>query len=203
MAKTNQVEFNVQNVKFAVKSAGVYGAPQDLAYAESISLESTYQSEHKYGDGRIIAELTSDKGLTGSLAIIQEAIEYEIAMGRKEQLADGLIADVTQIDSIEHAIYFEVHQLKDGVRKVKKVWLLNVTSGKPSETWNQSKDSVNINDLEIPLVILGELMMTNDGSEVYVDASGNSKYVPKISATPDYAGYVGFEDAVPVPKAAA
>lgn len=201
MAKTKEVEFNIKNVKFAVKqSNGTYGAVQDLAYAEAINLESTYSSEPVYGDGEILCEITSDKGLTGSLTLIQNSDDYEIAMNRKMLVDGGAVADITQRDSVEHAIYFEVHQLLDGITKTKKVWLLNVTSGKPSETFTQSKDNVTLNNLEIPLTILGEKMMANDGLSVYVDANGNEKRVTKLSVKPGDASYATFGATVPTPK---
>jgi hypothetical protein len=200
---SNQITFGVKNVKYAVKSEGSYGTPVALAKADAISLEPTYESTPVYGDGVVMAELTKDQGMTGTLTIVQEALAYEIAMNRKEELATGLNADVSQIDSIEHALYFEVHQQTDGVRSVKKIWLLNVTSGKPGESYTQIKDSVEVTNFDIPLTIRGDLKLSADGLSVYKDANGNEKYVTKISATPDYSGYETFEDAVPEPKAAA
>lgn len=201
--KTNEVQFNIKEVKFAVKSdLGEYGAPEDLAYAESISLEPTYQSQHLYGDGLIIGEITSDKGMTGSLAIVQPSDVYEIAMKRKRLVAGGT-ADITQKDSVEHAIYFEVDSLSGGVNKTVKVWLLNVTSGKPTETFTQSKENPTINNLEIPLVILGETLKNADGTADYVDENGNTVKVTRIVSRPTDANYATFGDAVPVPKVTA
>ncbi|MFH2116766.1 MAG: hypothetical protein ABII85_01840 [Bacillota bacterium] len=198
--KTNEVEFNVKNVKYAVKTAGVYGAPVDLAYAESISLEPTYQSEPYYGDGDIIGEMTSDNGMTGTLAIIQKSDDYEIAMQRKMIIDGESVADITQKDSIEHAIYFEIDALVSGVSKTKKVWILNVTSGKPGETYTQSKGTPTVNNLEIPLTILGEKLMANDGVTVYKDVNGNEKKVIKITSKPGDTAYDTFGAAVPTPK---
>ncbi len=199
---SEQITFGVKNVKYAIKNAGVYSAPVALAKADTISLEGTYESNPVYGDGIVIAEITKDQGLTGTLSIVQEAIAYEIAMKRKEALADGLNADVSQIDSVEHAIYFETYNQEDGIRKVKKVWLLNVTSGKPGETYTQIKDSVEVTKFDIPLTVRGELKLAaND--EVYKDANGNEVYITKMSATTDYSGYTTFGDAVPSPKAVA
>lgn len=201
MSKTKEVEFNIKNVKYSVKgSNGTYGAVLDLAYAEAINLESTYSSEPVYGDGEILCEITNDKGLTGSLTTIQSSDDYEIAMNRKMLVDGGAVADITQKDSVEHAVYFESNLLLDGITKTKKVWLLNVTSGKPSETHTQSKENVTLNNLEIPLTILGEKMMTNDGLSVYKDANGNELKVTKLSVKPGDAAYATFGDAVPTPK---
>ncbi|AUD65388.1 hypothetical protein BK011_06680 [Tenericutes bacterium MZ-XQ] len=204
MPKTKEIEFSIKNVKYAVRNSdGSYGAVQDLAYAEGIALESTYSSTHVYGDGQIICEITSDKGLTGNLILVQMPQQYEIDMKRKMLIDGGVVADITQRDSVEHAIYFEVSKLLDGVVQTKKVWILNVTSGKASETHTQSKDSVNLNNIEIPLTILGEKMMDNLGAAVYKDTNGNDLNVTKMSVVPGDADYATFEAAVPVPKMAA
>jgi len=201
MSKTKEVEFNIKNVKYSVKgSNGAYGVVQDLAYAEAINLESTFSSEPVHGDGEILCEITTDQGLTGSLTTIQSSDDYEIDMNRKMLVDGGAVADITQKDSVEHAVYFESHLLLDGITKTKKVWLLNVTSGKPSETHTQSKENVTLNNLEIPLKILGEKMMTNDGLSVYKDANGNELKVTKLSVKPGDAAYATFGDAVPTPK---
>jgi hypothetical protein len=121
-------------------------------------------------------------------------------MNRKMLVDGGAVADITQRDSVEHAIYFEVHQLLDGITKTKKVWLLGVTSGKPSETFTQSKDNVTLNNLEVPLTILGEKMMANDGLTVYKDANGNELKVTKLSVKPTDASYATFGASVPTPK---
>jgi len=204
MPKTKEIEFNIKNVKYAVKNSdGSYGVVNDLAYAEGIALESTYSSSHVFGDGQIICEITSDKGLTGNLILVQMPQQYEIDMKRKMLLDGGAVGDISQRDSVEHAIYFEVEQLSGGITKTKKVWLLNVTSGKASETFTQSKDSANLNNIEIPLTILGEKMMSNDGLSVYTDANGNDLNVTKMSVVPTDTDYATFGDAVPTPKMAA
>lgn len=203
MPKTNEVQFNVKNVKFAVKNdLGAYGTPEDLAYAEAISLEPTYQSQHLYGDGLIIAEVTSDKGMTGSLTLVQPSDAYEIAMKRKRAVAGGT-GDITQKDSVEHAIYFEVDSLQNGVNKTIKVWLLNVTSGKPAETFTQSKENPTLNNIEVPLIILGETLKNAAGTADEVDSNGNTVKVTRITAKPTDTDYATFGNAVPVPKVTA
>ena len=201
--KTNEIQYNIKNVKFSVKSdPGVYGTTEDLAYAEGISLEPTYASQHQYGDGQIIAEITSDKGLTGALTLVQHPEAYEIAMKRK-RLVTGAVADVTQRDSVEHAIYFEIDSQENGIVKTNKVWLLNVTSGKPAETFTQSKENPTFNNVEIPLTILGDTLKDTAGTADYVDANGNTFKVTKMTAKPADTGYATFGATVPTPKVTA
>jgi hypothetical protein len=202
--KTNELQFSIKNVKYAVKDSvlGTYGNPEDLAFAEQLALEATFNTQQQYGDGQIIATLSSDKGMTGTLTLVQLANQYEIDMKRKMEI-DGGLADVTQLDDVEHAIYYEFEVVANGSKKTIKAWLLNVTSGRPSETLTQTKENPTINNIEISLTILGETLKTNLGTADYVDANGNTLKVTKIVSKPGDVGYATFGDEVPIPKALA
>ena len=201
MAKTNEIQFNVKNVKYAVKDpiTGEYEAPKDLAYAEAIALEAVFSTQDVYGDGVKIATLASDQGMTGTLTLVQPAPQYEIDMGRKKEI-DGGIADVTQLDSVEHAIYYEVEAVVNGTKSTIKTWLYNVISGRPSETFTQTKENPTLNNIEVALTINGDDLMDSAGTAVYVDAGGNSQKAIKLTAKPSDTGYATFGAAVPVPK---
>lgn len=200
MSKTKLFRFNVKNVMYAVKDAqGTYGNPVDLAYANSVSLEADYNETKLYGDGQVLAILGDDKGKTGTLSVINLEKHYEIAMKRAMEIQGGL-ADIQQRSSVEHAIYFETDGLLDGQSITIKVWLLNVTTGKASESYEQTTDSPTINNYEYPLTVLGETLKTSDGTAEYYDENGNSIKIYKITAFPDDTNYDTFENAVPVPK---
>lgn len=200
MAKKKLFRFNVKNVMYAVKGAGgTYGEPQDLAYATSISLEADYSETKLYGDGQVITVLGNDKGKTGTLGVINLEKEYEVAMKRAMEVQGGL-ADVQQRSTVAHAIYFETDALDDGIAKTVKVWLLNVTTGKASESYSQTEDSPTINGYEYPLSVLGESVKTADGSAIYYDENGNEIVAYQITSYPGDTGYATFEEAVPIPK---
>ena len=199
MAKTKMFKFNVKNVKYSVPLAGVFGTPKDLAYANSISLEADYEETKLFGDGQILAVLGDDKGKTGTLSVINIEKEYEVDMKRAREIENGL-ADVQQRSSVEHAIYFEVDAIEDGVAKTIKRWVFGVTTGKASESYEQTQDSPTINTYDYPLTVLGTNLKDTDGLADYKDENGNTIKVFYITSFPGDAGYATFESAVPTPK---
>lgn len=199
--KTKLFRFGVKNLKYALQDSdlGTFGVPVDLAYANSISLEANYEETNLYGDGQILGILADDKGKTGTLSVINIEKHYEIAMKRAMEV-DGGLAEIQQRSTIEHAIYFETDGIEDGKAITIKRWLLGATSGKASETYNQTTDSPTINNYEYPLTILGVNLQDALGAEDHVDADGNTVKVYSITSFPEDAGYSTFGDAVPVPK---
>ncbi len=201
MAKTNELQFGVKNVKYALKdNSGVYGLPKDLAFAHEIALEPTFSTNRIYGDGRVIAEVVSDQGKTGTLIVVQIPHEYEKDMQQKRAMSDKSVADITQLDTIEHAIYYEVNKLENGVNQTIKAWLLNVTSGKPAETFTQSQAEPTLNNIEIPLTILGDYAKGATNEEIYVDVDGNKLRVTKLVSKPGDDNYATFQNSVPTPR---
>ena len=201
MSKTNELQFGIKNVKYAVKNPNnTYGPVLDLAFAHEIALEPTFSNHQVYGDGRVVAEIASDQGMTGTLIVIQIPHGYELDMKRKAILSDGTVADITQLDTIEHAIYYEVNKLENGINQTIKTWLLNVTSGKPSETNTQSQAEPTLNNIEIPLTILGEFIKQSGGDSNYVDENGNEFQAYRITSKPGDANYTLFQDSVPTPR---
>lgn len=199
MAKSKLFKFNVKNVKYSVPVAGVFGTVKDLAYANSISLEADYNETKLYGDGQILAVLGDDKGKTGTLSVVVIEKDYEVDMKRALEAANGL-AEVQQRGSVEHALYFEVDAIKDGVAITIKRWLFGVTTGKASETYNQTTDDPTINPYEYPLTILGTNLKAATGDSDYVDANGNTIRVFSLTAYPEDTDYATFGASVPTPR---
>ena len=195
-------KFNVKNVKYSIPVAGVFGAVKDLGYANSISLEADYGETKVYGDGQIIAVLGDDEGKTGTLSAVVIEKAYEIDMKRALEAANGL-AEVQQRGSVEHALYFEVDAIEDGVAITIKRWLFGVTTGKASETYSQTTDDPTINNYDYPLTILGVNLKASTGDDDAVDANGNTTRVFSLTAFPADAGYTTFDATVPIPKAIA
>lgn len=202
MAGKNLLKFNAQNGKYAL--LGESATIKSIGKLDSVSLEADYSEQKIYGDGYVIDTIPSDKGLTGALATTLLNDEYEIDMGRKIELATGL-ADIKQLDSIPHNIYFEIFAREieganKGKNQVVKVWLLNVTTGKPGETFKQNEDGITVTTYENSLTVLGVPVKAATGEENYRDANGNEVYATKVVCYPDMVGYATFGDSVPVPK---
>ena len=202
MAGKNLLKFNAQNGKYAL--LGESATIKSIGKLDSVSLEADYSEQKIYGDGYVIDTIPSDKGLTGALATTLLNDEYEIDMGRKIELATGL-ADIKQLDSIPHNIYFEIFAREieganKGKNQVVKVWLLNVTTGKPGETFKQNEDGITVTTYENSLTVLGVPVKAATGEENYRDANGNEVYATKVVCYPDMVGYATFGDSVAVPK---
>lgn len=199
MAKTKLIRFNVKNVKYAPWDGNKYSAIQDLAYANSISLEADYSETKLYGDGEVIGILADDKGKTGTLSVVNINEQYEIDCGRAMKITGGL-ADVQQRKNIEHALYYEIEAINElGKTITIKNWLFGVFSGKANETYEQTKEDPTINNYEYSLNILGTDLLKKGGLEKYIDATGNTVKVYRLTALPTDAGYATFGNTVPKP----
>lgn len=196
------VRFNVKNAAYAVKNSdGTYGTPIALGYSDSIALEADYAEKVIYGDGRKVVTIPNDKGKTGTLVLLTIDEGYEIAMKRRMKTANGT-AEVKQTASIEHALYFETEFLDENqVQKTAKTIVYGVTSGRPSDTYNQTTDDINNNNTSYPLNIKGAPLMDFSGSTIYKDENGNTVYVWQETSVPGDAGYADFGKTIALPKA--
>jgi len=199
MAKSKLFLFNVKNLKFAVKTLGVWGTPADLAYGKTIALEADYSETPIYGDGQKLAVLASDKGKTGTLGVTTIEEAYETACGRGMTVVGGY-ADIEQRSTVEHAIYYEVDGILDGSPITVKNWLFNVVTGKASKSFAQTEDDPTVNGFEYPLTVFGTNLRNSGDTADYTDANGNTIKVFEISAMPNDTGYATFGASVPTPK---
>jgi hypothetical protein len=192
------VKFNVQNVKFAIKNGDNWTPPSPMGTSMKISLEANSSQKNIFGDGKIIASIVNDKGKTGTLTLNNICADYEIAMGRKMKLSNG-IADVKTIKSVEHCIYFETQGVtEDSKYPIAKTWLFGVTSTRPAESYDQNTDDVNESTFDLPLTIKG-VSLKNAQGENYVDTDGNEYLVYQLTVEPGDDGYETFGDAVVIP----
>lgn len=198
--KRTLVRFNIKNLKYAMKNENdTYETPKPLAFANSLSLEADFNEVKIYGDGQVIAILPDDKGFTGTLSVTDISPDYEIDCGRAK-LIQGGIADIQQLSSKEHALYYELDASDNGTKFVIKTWLFGVFSGKPSESYQQSQDDPSVNFYDYPINVVGTNLMDASGTEEFTDENGNTFKVTRLSSFPDDPGYDTFGNAVPIPK---
>lgn len=195
------VQFNIKNAKYALKTDTGYSAPVEFGYSDSIALEADYSEKKIYGDGKVVKTIPNDKGKTGSLGLLTLDNAYEIAMGRRRVTAAGT-AEIKQLSSVEHAIYFESEFMKDGDDAVytAKTIVYGVTSGRPSQTYNQTTDDINNNNISYPLTIKGVPLMDASGTKPFVDEKGNTIYVWQETSIPEDSGYEDFGKTISMPK---
>lgn len=195
------VRFNIKNAAYAIKNKEGYASKVSIGYSDSISLEADYAEKIIYGDGRKLVTLPNDKGKTGTLGLLAIDEAYEIAMKRRMKTANGT-AEIKQTAAVEHAIYFEFDYMEEGgVQKTGKTIIYGVTSGRPSETLNQTTEDINNNIISYPLTIKGTALMNTAGSDAYKDENGNTVYVWQETSIPGDAGYETFGNTITAPKA--
>lgn len=195
------VRFNIKNAAYAIKQGTGYSEPVKLGYSDSIALEADYAEKVIYGDGRKIATIPNDKGKTGTLALLTIDEAYEVAMKRRMKTANGT-AEIKQAVSIEHALYFETEFMDENqVQKTAKTIVYGVTSGRPSETYNQTTDDINNNNVSYSITIKGAPLMDSTGSAQYKDENGNAVYAWQETSVPGDAGYDEFGKTITNPKA--
>ena len=198
------VRFNIKNAAYALKSStGAFETPVAFGYSDSISLEADYAEKVIYGDGRKIATIPNDKGKTGTLTLLALDAAYELAMKRRMKTASGT-AEIKQMAAVEHALYFETEFLdENGATKTAKTVVYGVTSGRPSETYSQTTDDINNNNVDYALTIKGIQMMDAQGTAAYKDENGNAVYVWQETSIPGDPDYDNFGKTIVVPKAPA
>lgn len=195
------LRFNIKNAAYAIKTADGYGTPVPFGYSDAIALEADYSEKIIYGDGRKVLTIPNDKGKTGTLTLLTLDEAYEIAMKRRMRTANG-VAEIRQLAAVEHAIYFETdYYEEDGELKTAKTVVYGVTSGRPSQTFNQTTDDINNNNTEYALTIKGEPMRDSTGQSVYKDENGNVIYAWQETVLPGDNGYENFGKTITAPKA--
>ena len=122
-------------------------------------------------------------------------------MKRRMKTANGT-AEVKQTAAVEHALYFEFDFMDENqVQKTGKTIVYGVTSGRPSETLNQTTEDINNNIISYALNIKGTPLMNTAGTDVYKDENGNAVYVWQETSVPGDVGYETFGETISAPKA--
>ena len=206
MDEKTLVRFNVQNLKYATFDGSKYGTPvaYGIGAARKMALETDTANKKIFGDGRVIYVLMNEKCKNGTMSTNNVDNDYEIAMGRKMKVSNGL-ADVAPQVSVMHAIYFETcGAAGDGSKPIAKTWLYGVTSTRPAESFDQNTEDINESSFDTPLVINGTEILASDGKTVYKDPkTGNAIIAWQMTVVPGDAGYDTFENAVVLPTMAA
>ncbi len=198
------VRFNIQNAKYAFGDTST--DVKSFGTSRSITLESNFTTKPLYGDGKISFMTVNDKGKNGTLTLNMLPNEYEIAVGRKAKMLNG-IADIQQTAIVPHHIYFEVCELmEDSVdnqanQTIAKVWLYNVTTTRPNESYTQNDDDTHETQWELPLTILGvgAKQEQSEGDPIPFVVNGVEVKAWQMTAVPGDVGYDTFGDAVVYP----
>ena len=197
MNKTGKtlIGFNVKNGQFAIEDS-IY----PLSWLVKFSKDKNISTKPIYGDGELQTTLVNDKGYTGLLGLTAQDDEYNKALGMYKNI-DGGVAEVKQLDIIDHSLYFETQKMINGKNYTKKVWVFGVETSAPSESIDQNTDDINQSTVEYSITIKGINLKAADGVSDYKDAeTGSEVKVFTYSKMPSDSDYDTFEDSVPVPK---
>ena len=181
------IEFNIKNAKYYIPNKTE--SPVPFGYSDSLALEADYSEKVIYGDGIKIATLPNDKGKTGTLSLLAIDEAYEIAMKRRMKISTGTV-EIKQTSAVEHHLYFETEYMEGGTVKTAKTWVYGVTSGRPSQTYNQTTDDINNNNISYSISIKGTPVIS--GGKPYIDNEGNAVYAWQQTAIPGDANYDTF-----------
>jgi len=200
MENKELVRFNIKNAKYSTKSGNSWGSFVSFGSSKKFASSIDGTTKDIFGDGRRILGLTNERKKNLELTLNTLCEAYEIAMGRKIQTAQGL-AEIRQINNIEHVIYFETEAYdEDGKKYTAKTMVYGVTSPtRPSEEYNQTTEEVNESEFVYPLVCNGVVLKTSGGDD-YKDANGNIVYCWQQTVTPSDSGYATFGDTVIMPS---
>ncbi len=201
--KKTLVRFNVQNVHWAIQNEGGYSSPKPYGTATKIALEPDSSIKKIFGDGKRIASIVNDKGKTSTLSTNNINDNFEIDMGRKMLIKNG-IASIKQQKLPIFALYFETCGLNDdNSMPLAKTWLFGVTSPTaPSESFDQNTDDINESTFDTALEIGGVELKTADGKSYLDSKTGQTVRVWQLTATPDDADFENFGAQVPTPTVA-
>ncbi len=194
------VRFNIQNLKWALLENGKYGAPQKYGTSKKIEIEADASVKKIYGDGKRIASIMNDKGKTAKWTTNNVSDAFEIAMGRKIRIKQG-VASIKQQEIKTFAFYFETSGLdEDNKMPLAKTWVFGATSTvAPSEAYEQTTDEVNETQYETVIEIAGVELKNQDGSIYRNERTGQEVRVWELSSFPDCDGYETFGNEVPTP----
>lgn len=194
------VRFNIQNLKWALYENNKYGQPQNYGTSKKIAIEADASVKPIYGDGKRIASIMNDKGKTAVWTTNNINDKFEIEMGRKLRIKQG-IASVKQQEVKDFAFYFETSGLdENNSMPLAKTWVYGATSTvAPSESYEQTTDDVNESQYETPIEIGGIELKNADGTVYRNKKTGQAVRVWMLMSTPDCEDFDEFGDTVPIP----
>lgn len=200
MADTSvtRVVFNIKSAAFSVDGTTV----QPIGGIQTLELNKAYSEQKLLWDGEVKLTIANDQGFTGTMTFATLSDEYEIAMGRRAKLDNG-ISTITQKSSISHDIYAEFDSVVvEGkkVTQVGKMWIYGVTSGASAESFSQNTESgITHNPYSLSLTVVGINAQDSTTNADYVDSDGNNLKVLKLAVFPGDTGYETFGESVVKP----
>ena len=147
-------------------------------YVVGVSLSRQINKTQQHANNRMVCEVASDNGYTGTINTTAPETDFETALGMVMNVAGGARAVVNR-----------------GATP------LNVGVSEPeSIEHNTDTDSVTFGSYAYPITVYGEILKAASGDNDYVDAKGFKHRVFRLDSYPGDEGYANFGASVPEPK---
>ncbi len=204
MATPNKTGKNLAqyNVKNAVYNVDGTTEVKPLTWMNTFTKDRNINVTPLYGDGEVQVSLYADTKITGAIGTTARDEELEKETGLSLKLADGSLAEI-EVNSVKKINFgFETELVgKDGVAKVKKVWVFNVQISPPNESLTQNQENITQSTVDYNYTGYGVKAKAADGTGEYIDPeTGKPVRVYTASKKPSESGYATFLDTVPTPK---
>ncbi len=195
-------QFNIKNAVYAL--VGEDETIKPLAWMNTFSKDRNITTKTFYGDGELIVSVTSDKKMSGAIGTTARDSDFEKDIGSMYAPDGGGIAEIAMRTIKPIHFGFETDFIgEDGIKKAKKVWVLNMQVQSANESLTQDKEDITESTFDYNYEAYGVNLKDNAGTKDFVDENGQTIRVYTISKKPGEEGYETFLDSIPEPKAPA
>ncbi len=191
-------EFNVKNGVYNVDGSSEV---KSLTWMNTFTKDRNVNTTPLYGDGEVQVSLAADTTISGAIGTTARDETFEKDLGLLKTMKDGSAGELAVTSMAKINFGFETEFVgKDGIKKVKKVWVLNVQVSPPNTSLTQTQDNITQSTTDYNYTGYGVNAKAEDGTTDYIDAaSGNRVRVYTVSKMPGDSDYETFLDSVPVP----
>lgn len=192
-------QFNVKNAVYNIDGTNEV---KPLTWMNTFTKDRNVNITPLYGDGEVQVSLYADTTISGAIGATARDEEFEKDIGLAVKLADESLGEVA-INSVEKINFgFETEIVgKDGIVKVKKVWVFNVQVSPPSESLTQTQENITQSTTDYNYTGYGVNAKSADGTTDYINPeTGKTVRVYTASKKPSDTGYAAFLETVPTPK---
>lgn len=192
-------QFNVKNAVYNIDGTTEV---KPLTWMNTFTKNRNVNVTALYGDGEVQVSLYADTTISGAIGTTARDEEFEKAIGLAVQLADASLGEVA-VNSVKKINFgFETEIIgKDGIVKVKKVWVFNVQVSPPNESLTQTQENITQSTVDYNYTGYGVNAKAENGTDDYINPeTGKTVRVYTASKKPTDTDYATFLESVPTPK---
>lgn len=196
-------QFNIKNAVYAL--VGAEETIKPLTWMNTFSKDRNITTKAFYGDGELIISVPSDKKMSGAIGTTARDSDFEKDIGSMYEPQGGGIAEIAMRAIKPIHFGFETDFIgKDGIKKTKKVWVINMQVQSANESLTQDKEDITESTFDYNYEAYGINLKDNAGTKDFVDEeTGQTIRVYTVSKKPGDEGYETFLESIPEPKAPA